>query len=55
MHHGNMYDRNIYVKKKLESTFPETDKPEKRNFIVGIIYIYRHPTMNLTDYNKNYF
>ena len=43
---------NIYKKNELESTFVETDNPKKSNIIVGVIY--RHPSMDLTDFNCNY-
>ena len=39
---------NIYKKNELESTFIETVNPKK----VGVIY--RHPSMDLTDFNCNY-
>ena len=45
-------DRNIYKKSELESTFIEILNPKKSNIIVGIIY--RHPSMDLTDFNCNY-
>ena len=45
-------DLNIYKKNELESTFIETVNPRKLNIIVGVIY--RHPTMDLTDFNCNY-
>ena len=45
-------DLNIYKKNELESTFIETVNPKKSNIIVGVIY--RHPSMNLTDFNCNY-
>ena len=44
-------DLNIYNKNKLESTFIETVNPKKSNIIVGVIY--RHPCMDLTDFNCN--
>ena len=37
---------------KLESTFIEIAKPRKSNTIVGVIY--RHPSMDLTDFDCNY-
>ena len=43
---------NIYKKNELESTFIETVNPKKSNIIVGVIY--RHPSMDLTDFNCNY-
>ena len=44
-------DLNIYSKNELESTFIETVNPKKSNIIVGVIY--RHPSMDLTDFNCN--
>ena len=43
---------NIYKKNELESIFTETVNPKKSNIVVGVIY--RHPTMDLTDFNCNY-
>ena len=46
-------DLNIYYKKgTLESTFIEIVSPRKSNIIVGIIY--RHPSMDLNDFNCSY-
>ena len=45
-------DLNIYKKNEMESTFIETVNPIKSNIIVGVIY--RHPSMDLTDFNCNY-
>ena len=45
-------DLNIYKKNELESTFTEIVNPRKSNIIVGVIY--RHPSMDLTDFNCNY-
>ena len=45
-------DLNIYKKNELESTFIEIVNPKKSNIIVGAIY--RHPSMDLTDFNCNY-
>ena len=45
-------DLNIYKKNELESTFNETVNPKKSNIVVGVIY--RHPSMNLTDFNCNF-
>ena len=45
-------DLNIYKKNELEYTFIEIVNPKKTNIIVGAIY--RHPSMNLTDFNCNY-
>ena len=41
---------NVYKKNELESTFTETVNPRKSNIIVGVIY--RHPSMDLTDFNS---
>ena len=46
-------DLNIYKKNELESTFIDIVNPKKSNIIVGAIY--RHPSMDLTDFNCNYF
>ena len=43
---------NIYKKNELESTFIEVVNPKKSNIIVEVIY--RHPSMDLTDFNYNY-
>ena len=45
-------DLNIYKKNELESTFIKTVNPKTSNIIVGVIY--RHPSMNLTDFYCNY-
>ena len=45
-------DLNIYKKNELESPFIEIVNQKKSNIIVGVIY--RHPSMNLTDFNCNY-
>ena len=45
-------DLNIYKKNELESTFIEIVNPKKSNIIVGVIY--RHPSMDLTDFSCNY-
>ena len=45
-------DLNIYKKNELESTFIEIFNPKKSNIIVGVIY--RHPSMDLADFNSNY-
>ena len=45
-------DLNIYKKTQLGSTFIELLNPRKSNIIVGIIY--KHPSMDLTDFNCNY-
>ena len=45
-------DLNICKKSELESTFTEIVNTRKSNIIVGIIY--RHPSMDLNDFNCNY-
>ena len=45
-------DLNIYKKHELESTFIEIVNLRKSNIIVGAIY--RHPSMDLVDFNCNY-
>ena len=41
------------MKNEPESTFIEIVNPIKSNIILGVIY--RHPSMELTDFNCNYF
>ena len=43
---------NIYKKNELESTFIEIVNLKKSNIIVEVIY--RHPSMDLADFNCNY-
>ena len=45
-------DLNIYKKNEFESTFIEIVNPKKSNIVVGVIY--RHPSMDRTDFNCNY-
>ena len=45
-------DLNIYKKSELESNFIEIVNPKKLNIIVGVIY--RHPSMDLPNFNCNY-
>ena len=45
-------DQNIYKRNELESTFIESVNSRKLNIIVGVMY--RHPSMDLIDYNCNY-
>ena len=45
-------DLNIYKKNKLESTFIKIANPKKSNILVGVIY--RHPSVDLADFNCNY-
>ena len=42
----------ISIKNEWESTFIEIVNPGKSNIIAGVIY--RHPSMNLADFNCNY-
>ena len=46
-------DVNIYKKNELESTFIEIMNPKKLNVSVGSIY--KHFSIDLTDFNCNYF
>ena len=51
-----IYHINIvmtYKKNELQSTFVETVNQKKSNIIVGVIY--KHPSMDLTDFNFSYF
>ena len=45
-------DLNIYKSCELESTFIEIINPKRTNIIVGCIY--RHPSMDLNEFNSNY-
>ena len=45
-------DLDIYKKNELESAFIEFINSRKSNIIVGVIY--RHPSMDPTDFNCNY-
>ena len=45
-------DLNIYKKSELESAFIEVINHQKSNIIIGSIY--RHPSMDLDDFNKKY-
>ena len=45
-------DLYIYKENELESTFIEIINPKKSNIIVEVIY--RHPSMDLIDFNSNY-
>ena len=45
-------DLSIYKKNEMESTFIEIVNPKNSNIIMGVIY--RHPSMDLTDFNCNY-
>ena len=44
-------DLNIYKKNELESTFIEMFNIKKSNIIAGVIY--RHPSMDITDFHCN--
>ena len=43
---------NIYNSCELQSTFIEIMNPKKTNIIIGCIY--RHPTMDLNEFNNIY-
>ena len=45
-------DLCIYISTELEWTFIEIINPKNPNVIIGCIY--RHPTMNLNEFNNNY-
>ena len=45
-------DLCIYKSSELESTFIEIINPKKTNITIGCIY--RHPTMNLNEFNDNH-
>ena len=45
-------DANIYKSNELESTFIEILNPRKSNIIIGCIY--KHPSMDLNDFDTNY-
>ena len=45
-------DLQIYKRRDLESTFIEIINPKKSNIIIGCIY--RHPNMDLNDFNNDY-
>ena len=45
-------DWNVHEKNYLQSTFTEITNPSKTNIIVGCIY--RHPTMDLNEFNCYY-
>ena len=49
---GPRNDLNIYKSHELESTFVEIINPKKSNIILGVIY--RHPTMDLNEFNDKY-
>ena len=44
-------DLDIYKSNELESNFIENLKPKKSNIIIGSIY--KHPLMDLNDFNTN--
>ena len=45
-------DLNIYKSNELKSTFIDVLNPKKSNTIIGCIY--KHPSMDLNDFNTNY-
>ena len=45
-------DISLNKANQLESTFIETINSRKSNIIVG--YLYKHPNMDVSDFNKNY-
>ena len=44
-------DLSIYKPTELESSFIEISNPKRSNIIIG--YIYRHPNMDLDEFNDN--
>ena len=52
MYYKPRNDLNSYKKSELESTFLKIVNPKKANIIYGMIY--RHPSMDVTDFNQNY-
>ena len=42
----------IYKKFELESNFIEITNPRKSNIIIGVTY--KHPKMDVTDFNCNF-
>ena len=48
----NDLEHILYKSKELESTFIEIINPGKKNILIGSIY--RHPSMDLNDFNENY-
>ena len=45
-------DLSVYKPTKLESSFIEISNPKRSNIIIGCIY--RHPNMDLDEFNDNY-
>ena len=45
-------DLNLNIANQLESTFVEIINSRKSNIIVGCLY--KHPSMDVSDFNKNY-
>ena len=45
-------DLNIYKSNELESNFTEILNPKKSNIIIGCTY--KHPSIDLNDFNTNY-
>ena len=52
MYYKPRNDLSSYKKSELESTFLKIVNPKKANIIYGMIY--RHPSMDVTDFNQNY-
>ena len=52
MFHKSRNDLNVYKQIGRESTFVEIVNPKKSNISVGVIY--RHPCMDVKDFDKNY-
>ena len=52
MNHKSRNDLKSYKANELESTFIEIINSKKSNIIVGCLY--KHPVMDVTDFNKNY-
>ena len=52
MNHKSRNDLKLYKANELESTFIEIINSKKSNIIVGCLY--KHPVMDVTDFNKNY-
>ena len=51
IYHKNVVKTYIPIKNELEFTFIEIVNPKKSNILVGVIY--RHPSMEFTDFNCN--
>ena len=46
------FDKIMYKSKQLESAFIEIVNKNKKNILIGCIY--RHPSMDLTEFNDNF-